>query len=40
MDLLEHLQKRATEMFHRMEYLPYEDSLRELGFLRLDKRRL
>ena len=39
-DLLEHIQRRATEMFHRMKYLSYEDRLRELMLFSLEKRRL
>ena len=39
-DLLECIQKRATQMIQGMEQLFYENRLRELGLLSLEKRRL
>ena len=39
-ELLDGVQRRATKMIQRMEYLSYEDRLRELGMFSLEKRRL
>lgn len=38
--LLEQVQRRATNMINRLEHLLYEDSLRELGLLSLETRKL
>ena len=40
MELLQHIQKRATEMIQGMEQPPYKDGLKELGVFTTQKRRL
>ena len=39
-DLLVHIQGRATEMIQEMEHLSYEKRLRDLGLFSMEKRRL
>ena len=40
MEVLESIQRRASKTVHGMECFSYEDRLRELGLIRLEKGRL
>ena len=39
-ELLEQIQKKATEMIRGLQHLSYEDRMRELGLFCLEERRL